>query len=90
MSNCPIGTGTDCTDSTYLERGGGPGRHWHEAAEEVRVADEERDGECARVGGRHDDHFAPGMRVRCQDGLDEGAQEGGPVPHPGAPGVSSP
>ena len=73
-----------------LKRGGGPWRHRHEAAEEVRVADEERDGEGARVGGRDDDHLAPGLVVRRQDGLDEGAQEGGPVPEPGAPGLSSP
>ena len=78
----------------YLKRGGGAGRHGHEAAEELRVADEERDGEGApRVGGRDEDHFtaAAGLRVSSrQDGLDQVAQEGGPVPHPGATSLSSP
>ena len=74
----------------YLKRGGGAGRHGHEAAEELRVADEERDGEGARVGGRDDDHFTAGLRVSRQDGLDQVAQEGGPVPHPGATSLSSP
>ena len=72
------------------KRGGGSWRHRHEAAEELRVADEERDGEGARVGGRDEHHLAPGLVVRRQDGLDEGAKEGGTVPDPGAPGLPSP
>ena len=57
----------------------------------MRVADEERDGERARVGGRDDDHAAPRrLGVRRQDGLDEGAQEGGTVADRGAAGLASP
>ena len=74
----------------YLKRGDGAGRHGHEAAEELWVADEERDEEGARVGGRDDDHFTAGLRASRQDGLDQVTQEGGPVPHPGATSLSSP
>ena len=74
----------------HLKGGRGARRHRDEAAEELRVADEERDGECARVGGRDDDHAPPGLRVRRQDGANQRAEEGGPVSHPGAAGLSSP
>ena len=73
-----------------MKRGGGPGRHGDEAAEEVGVAEEERDGEGARVGGRDDDHAAARLPVRRQDGPDQLAQEGGAVPDAGAPRLSSP
>ena len=74
----------------HLKGGRGARRHGDEAAEELRVADEERDGECARVGGRDDDHTAPGLRVLRENGADQCAEEGGPVSHPGAASLPSP
>ena len=74
----------------HLKGGRGARRHGDEAAEELRVADEERDGECARVGGRDDDHAAARLPVRRQDGPDQLAQEGGAVPDAGAPRLTSP
>ena len=76
--------------TTHLKRRCGPGRHGDEAAEEVGVAEEERDGEGARVGGRDDDHAAARLPVRRQDGPDQLAQEGGAVADAGAPRLSSP
>ena len=74
----------------HLKGGRRARRHWDEAAEELRVADEEREGEGARVGGRDEDHAAAGLRVRREDGADQRAEEGGPVAHPGAASLPSP
>ena len=74
----------------HLKGGRGAWRHGDEAAEELRFADEEREGEGARVGGRDEDHAALGLRVRREDGADQRAEERGPVSHPGAASLPSP
>ena len=58
------------TVKCHLKGGRGARRHRDEAAEEMRVADEEREGEGARVGGRDEDHAALRLRVRSEDGAD--------------------